>query len=305
MTKEITSKEIETLKYMFRTFPEATRKTLIENQCSKYIINVEFINEFLPYITKESFSTSPELKYFLIKLFPQMFDYISWKANKNKNLEPLLNDEFASSFANTNEEIESILMSTNASNITKEIYDKYFEKISANGQAYFVNNSTIASEEMVRKYPSVVNDEIFRNKHAKIEWSNSLIDYILANKKLTVKFLFSLLSQTKDLGFINSVLNRELDILETGETFDSELKNFLFGLHTDNFQRVFQLLAKYSPNAISYSVLERVLDLNDFLSEDFLIENIEYFKRHNLTSKVAQYARKNEYDSLMVLLRLS
>jgi hypothetical protein len=305
MTKEITSREIETLKYMFKTFPEGTRKTLIENQCTKYTITAEFVNEFLPYITKESFSISPELKYSLIKLFPQMFDYTSWKANKLKNLEPLLNEEFVESFASTNEEIESILLSTNASNITKEIYEKYFEKLSDNVKAYFVNNSMITSEEMVRKYPSVVNEEIFKNKHANIEWSNSLIDYILINKKLTVKFLFLLLSQTKDLGFVSSVLNRELDILETGETFDSELKHFLFSLHTSNFQRVFQLLNEYSPNAISYSVLERVLDLNDFLSENFLIENIEHFKRHNLTNKVGQYARKNEYEALMVLLRLS
>jgi hypothetical protein len=305
MIKEITSREIETLKYMFRTFPEGTRKTLIESQCMKYIITPDFVIEFLPYISKESFSTSPGLKYGIIERFPELFDYNSWKTNREKELEPLLNDEFLNSYAKTNEEVESILLSSNPSNITKEIFDKYFEKLSDNVKSYFVNNSKLTSEEMVRKYPSAINEDIFKNKYAEIEWSNSLIEHILKNKKLTVKFLFTILLHSNNPKFVNDILNRDLNIERTANTFDLELKNFLFSLHADNFQRVFQLLDTYSPNAITYSVLERILDLNDFLSEKFLIENIEYFKKNNLLPKLAQYARKNEYDALMVLLRLS
>jgi hypothetical protein len=302
--KTITQSEINTLKYMFGTFPESTRKTLIENQCAKYKITTDFVREFKEYITKQSFSTSPELTSEMIFAHNDLFDYNVWKNNKNKTLQPLLDDTFVEKYVGT-DSIEDIILLTEHSALTVEMFNKYFEKLGNNVKSLAVNSSQLTTEELVRTYPDLVNEKIFSNKHVKFEWTNSLIEHILNNKQLNTKFLISILSKTKDFGFMEEMLNRDFNYVQSGGTFDEELKTFLFNLPADYYGLIFDVVAKNSPNALTYSVLERVLDFNDFLSEQFLIENVEHFNRAGLFGKLAEYARRNEYKALMVMLRLS
>jgi len=289
---------------MFGTFPESTRKTLIENQCAKYKITSDFVREFKEYITKQSFSTSPELTSEMILAYDDLYDYNSWKNNKNKTLQPLLDDAFVQKYVGT-DSIEDIILSTETTALTTEIFTKYFEKLGANVKSLIINSSQLTNEELIRKYPDLVNEKIFSNKHVKFEWTNSLIEYILQNKQLTSRFLINILSKTKDFGFMEEMLNKDFNYTQSGGTFDEELKNFLFNLPADYYGLIFDVLSKHSPNALTYAVLERVLEYNDFLSEQFLIENVEHFNRAGLFGKIAEYARRNEYKALMVMLRLS
>jgi hypothetical protein len=303
MVKEITQSEIETLKYMFSTFPESTRKTLIENQCQKYRINDNFIREFKDYIDTKSFSYSPELSYETIKRHTGLFDISYWLSNPDKSLEPMLHDDFVGEYLGGTD-IDSVLLGVKPSQITNDIFQKYFKQLGNDARSFFLNSSRITSEAFLREFPEDVNEEIFKNKYAKIEWSNDLIEYVLSNKTLTVKFLVSILQQTKDIGFVRRMLTTDFNYKQTGETFDTELKNFLFNIHQDLFPVIFEKLELYSPNAITYSLLERMLEVNSFLEESFLTQNAEHFIRNGLTGKLAQYARRNEYESLLLVLKL-
>jgi hypothetical protein len=303
MIKEITQSEIETLKYMFKTFPESTRKTLIENQCQKYKLTDEFIVEFKEYITNVDFSRSPDLDYSTIQKHDTIFDINAWNSNPERSLEPMLHDEFVGKYLGGTD-IDSVLLGVKPSQITNDIFQKYFKQLGNDARSFFLNSSRITSEAFLREFPEDINEEIFRNKYAKIEWSNDLIEYILSNKTLTVKFLVSILQQTKDIGFVRRMLTSDFDYKQTGETFDTDLKNFLFNIHQDLFPVIFEKLELYSPNAITYSLLERMLEVNSFLEESFLTQNAEHFIRNGLTGKLAQYARRNEYESVLLVLKL-
>jgi hypothetical protein len=303
MIKEITQSEIETLKYMFSTFPESTRKTLIENQCQKYVLTDDFIREFKDYIQSVNFSKSPELLYSMIQKHKDIFDINAWLSYPDRSLEPMLHDEFVTEYL-AKDNIDMVLMTTRAAQITKEVFQKYFLTLGSDARSYLLNSSKITSEEFLKQYIEDIDENIFKNKYIKIDWSNTLIEHILSNKTLTVKFLVNILMQTKDIGFIKRMLESNFNYKQTGETFDNDLKNFLFNIHQDYFPLVFKRLEEHSPNAITYSVLERMLEINNFIEEEFLIQNVEHFIRNGLTPKLAQYARKNEYESLLLVLKL-
>jgi hypothetical protein len=304
MTKTITESEISTLKYMFQTFPESTRKTLIENQCSKYKITAAFVREFKEYITKDSFSKSPELSYDVISAFPDLYDYKVWMENTEKSLEPLMHDGFVDAYV-PSKDVNPVMLGTNAKNINLEVFEKHFKILNDDVKTYVVNNSKITSEELVRKHPDLVDITIFSNRNVPIKWTNPLIEYVLQNKRLTVGFLIAILSQTNDFGFMKRMLETDFDYVKSGETFDNELKNFLMNVPYGYYPLVFDRVLANSPNALTYDVLKRILDVNDSLTEEFLIENLDVFKRSGLVGRLAEYARANEYKGLMVALKLS
>jgi len=303
--KTITPSEIATLKYMFQTFPESTRKTLIENQCAKYSITTDFVREFRDYISAKDFTSSPNLSSSMILAHENLFDFNVWKDIKNKSLEPLMSDDFVMKYIQDDSEIEKIILKTDISNMSTGLFEKYFGKLSEIVKSYIINTSNITSEELVRKYPGLLDEFIFKNRNLKVEWTNSLIEHILKNKKLRVRFMISILSQTKDLAFMRRMLETDFDYENTGDTFDVELKSYLINIPQDYYPLVFARVVDHSPNAVTYDVLRTMLDMNDSLSEEFLVQNVEHFIRNGLTARLAEYARLNEYKGLMVALKLS
>jgi len=304
MAKTITQSEIDTLKYMFGTFPESTRKTLIENQCAKYKLTPDFIREFKEYISKKDFTTSLELSYDMIKMFEDMFDVETWIGHVDKSLEPLMHDDFIEKHLKERD-LNHIIAYSNAKSITKEVFEKHFENLSNDVKAFIINASHITDEGLIRKYPGMVDEDAFKNKSMKVEWTNSLIEYVLTNKKLTVKVLISALRKTKDFGFMKRMLETKFDYAQSAETYDDLLKEFIFTIPEIYYPRLFELLDEFSSNAITYDVLMALLITNQFLEEKFLIDNLTHFKRNGLTGKFAEYARANDYKSVMVALKLS
>lgn len=212
--KEITESEISTLKYMLSTFPENNKVTLVTLQAKKYKLNDEFINEFREYLTKEAFSTSPELEYTMINKYSDLFDYNIWSEKTEKSLEPLLNDDFVKKYVGT-DGVEGIILSTDVTYMTEDIFKKYFSILGNDLKKLVINSSHLTSEELLRQYPDLVTERIFLNKKVVIDWSNSLIEYILDNKQLTVRFLINILSKTKDFGFISLMLNKDFNYIES------------------------------------------------------------------------------------------
>jgi hypothetical protein len=297
--------EISTIRYMLGSMPEASRKTLVSAQCAKYKITKEFVREFREHLTKEAFTKSPALYYDVISQFPDMFDFGMWSLYRDKSLEPLLHDEFVAKYCTPEKAVEICFLQTDPSNITPEVFDKHARALSTDVTRFVLNKSRLTTEAMIRKYADLLDEDIFWNRYINIDWSNALLEHVLTNKKLTARFLVNALSKTTDLGFMKRMLNKDLKYQGYTGTFDGELKGLLLNIPQAYYADVFSVLTKHSPNAITYSMLETLLSMNDSLEEDFLLQNVEHFKRHGLTGRLAAHARANDYKSLMVVLKLS
>jgi hypothetical protein len=298
--KEISSSEIETLKYMLSLY-YSKKEELISMQCKRYIITDLFMLEFFEYVTKESFSTSPGLKYSLIDKYKELFDLQLWINNKEKSLEPLLHSDFNMGPESLNKIFETV----NPINITKEIYEKYKGILTKESKEKIVNESSITDEELIKNNYDSLNEKIFKNKKINIKWTNSLIEDIFNNKLLTVKFVIAALYDNNDFGFIKRMLTTDFRYNQNGETFDTELKNFINKISENYIGYLFDLLKKYSPNALSYTILNYVLTMKDFLDEQFLLENVPLFLGSGLSGELAKYARSRDYMSVLIVLKLN
>lgn len=298
--KEITGSTIEATRMLFHNSNKNPQ--IIEIQCQKYKLTSQFMDTFLQSITKELFSNSPLLSYDLIKRYPDLFDINIWLLNPNKSLEPLLHDDFVETYGK--ETLTKAFSFVDYSLISKDVFEKFYPYLSAETITKIVNKNTFTDEEFLIKYATFLNFSIFRNRDIKVQWSNSLIEKILQNKLLTVRFLIAILKQTQDVGFIKRMLSEPFQYQISGETFDAELKEFIFRLHDDYMVPLFELIRKYSPNAASHDVLNTVLDFKNFLSEEFIIDNATVFFANGLKGRLASYARERNYDSVLVLLRL-
>ena len=300
--KTVTSDVIETLKYMLSTFPESNSSDLVSIQAEKYKLTRDFINEFYGNLTKEAFSTSPDLEWELIKEYPEFFDYIIWLRKTNKTLEPLLHDDFVKLYSVN---VEEVITTASPKSLSIEIFKKYFSVLNHNARSVIINSSVITNEELVRLYPALVNENIFSNLYAKIDWTNDLIEHVMKNKELNGRFVTLLLSRTKDMAFIERMLTTEsFTYKQEGSTFDTELKNFLLNIPAVLYEAVFNVLRKYSPNAISYEVLQFILSTNDFLPEKFIIDNLSAFMANGLRAQVIDYVRYHQFKAAMIVLKL-
>jgi hypothetical protein len=303
--KTIGASEVSTIRFMLGSMPEKNRKALVESQCSKYKISPEFVREFREHIGRDAFTKSPELTYDVIRAYPDLFDFGQWSLHRDKSLEPLLHDEFVSKHCTADKSVEICFLQTDPSNITPEVFDRHARSLGTDVTRFVLNKSRLTTEDMVRKYPDLLDEDIFWNRYIKLDWTNALLEHVLANKTLTARFLVNALSKTTDLAFMKRMLNADLKYQDYTGTFDGELKGLLLNIPQAYYSEVFSVLSKHSPNAVTYSLLDTLLTMNDSLEEEFLMENAEHFKRHGLTGKLAAHARANDYKSLLVMLKLA
>jgi len=302
--KTIGASEVSTIRFMLGSMPEKNRKALVESQCSKYKISPEFVREFREHIGAGAFTKSPELTYDVIRAYPDLFDFGAWRFHREKSLEPLLHDEFVSKYVKEGE-LESCFLQTDPSNITPEVFDRHARSLGTDVTRFVLNKSRLTTEDMIRKYTDLLDEDIFWNRYVKVDWTNALLEHVLANKTLTARFLVNALSKTTDLAFMKRMLNAPLRYQDYTGTFDGELKGLLLNIPQAYYGDVFSALSKHSPNAITYSLLDTLLTMNDSLEEEFLMENAEHFKRNGLTGRLAAHARANDYKSLLVMLKLA
>lgn len=297
--KEVTASDIEAIKYLFYM---DKNQPIIKIQCEKYKLTKDFVNQFKNEITKEMFSASPLLSYELIKRYPDLFDLNIWVENLNKSAEPLLHKDFVDLYGK--DLLREALLKIDYSLIPKEVFEDFYSVLTAEDISTIINKASFLDENFIVKHANDLTSSIFKNRNVKFKWSNSLIEKILENKLLTVRFLINILEKSEDPGFIKRMLTQKFSYKVSGETFDSELKVFINKIHDDYMVSLFDLLKKYSPNALSQDVLIYTLEFKSFLSEEFIIDNATKFIENGLKGKLTSYAREKGYDSTMVLLRL-
>jgi DNA integrity scanning protein DisA with diadenylate cyclase activity len=148
--------------------------------------------------------------------------------------------------------------------------------------------------------------DVFKNRNLNIEWSEDLIEKIFANKVLTVRFVLSALTNVKNIFFIEKVLKDSSFKYEpTNETFNVELKNFINRISENQIGYLFDILRTNNPAAFTYDLLGYILNMKDYLTEDFLIENSDLFLKNALFDELVKYARFKDYMDLLVLLKLN
>jgi len=304
MIKEPTRSDIEAIKLVMRAYED--KKNLINLQAKKYSINDLFVEEFEQYLTKESFSGSPALKFAMIKKYKEFFDFEVWAQNKEKSLEPLLFDEFVDEYSVKGEELDKVISNTNPENFTKVVFDKYFSSLGYETKKFVINFTALSGDpQFLTENAELITSDIFKNRKVKIDWTNDLIEKIFTNKTLTVRFLINTLYQSKDLAFIRRMLTTPFNYKDSGETFDVDLKNIIIKLSENYMKELFDIVRAHNKNALSYEVMSFILKVKDDLEEDFLVENVDLFIENGLMGDLATYARSRDYRSVMIVLKLN
>jgi hypothetical protein len=303
MFRQVKQSDIEAIKLLFRSHPN--KNEFINSQCKKYQLTSDFMSEFGSYVSKESFSESPLLTYSLIKQYRDKFDLALWIKSITKSMEPLLNDAFVSEIST--EILNDAIINSNKDMLSKELYNKHSKVLNTNIKKIFVNSTKLSNEEeFLLANLELVDSTLFLNKQLELVFSNSLIEKILTNKKLiTFSFMTELLTTTNDIAFVKRMLETKLDMQPTGETSDYVMKNFINKFPDMYMSIFFQAASTYSPNSLSYDVMDHLLKTKENLSEEFLLENINLFKSTGMIPELAKYSREREYSSVLINLRLS
>ncbi len=281
------------------------RKMMVATACSKYKLTYSFVQEFIDYITPEAFSTSPDLTYEIIKSFNNLFNLDFWigKDTNEKSLEPLKHNEFIKTYGEGT--IEKAFRTVHLDKVTKEEFNHFKDKLSDDTKKHVVNGCSFVKEEDIIDYIDYIDYKFVNSRNIKIKFSNALIEKIIENKQLTMRLLISLLSKSNDIEFVANILKKNLNIVESGDTFDSELNAFVLRLPEENMGFLFDLLVRYNKNSLSYSMLSRLLTVKDFLSEEFLLQYIDIFKDNAVIEEVIKYARFKEYNNILLALKLT
>jgi hypothetical protein len=301
--RQVTKDDINSIKFILNSY--ADKKKLIEMQLQKYYINEEFMIEFGEYVPSDVFSKSVGLSYQMIKSYPDKFAIDQWMWIKDKSLEPLLHDEFLSTL--TDQQLEDILVNTSSKNFTPEIFDKYFNSSRVSDRVKSIIINLVAdslSDEVLMKNVSMLDYSVFEDSDRK--WSKELIESLFRNRKLDMRFFISGLLKSDDLGFVIRMVNdSSLEFVVNQQTFDREIIAMLNYLPQKHYLVLFDKIKTYASNALTYNVLSHLLETNDFLEEEFFLENIDIFKNLSISGKVATYARSRDYRQLLLLLKLN
>ena len=304
--KTVTENNIEAVRYL-KNLPGNGYLNAIKGYCKDYQLTVDFVREFEADITKEMFSLSPKLQYNLIERFPDLFDINIWASSGQKSIEPFRSKEFRSKF--TDEELNKYITSGNPYELSEELFSELFPYVSADTKkvllAVYKGN---LSKEFLMKNASYFSPEIFKNKN--------VVD------QLTIKDVEALLKSVKDLQphyFVNAllvrndiawqermcteVIEKKIELADSGETFNEDLKYAITSMHEDVLLKLFQVLNIHDKNAISYTVLEFLLRVKN-PSEELCLALVENFKSNNLVHALGNYAKEMDYQSIIIGLFL-
>jgi hypothetical protein len=303
MSKLAKAADIQAIKLVMRAYED--KEALLTMQCKKYKLTPEFMQEFGPFITKQSFSSSPDLDFELMKLYEEYFDKDIWIDSREKSLDPLLEPNFVAVIGADN--IDTAIKNTDPKRVSIEVFEAFEGIIPYDVKVQIINQSRLVeNEEIMIKYAEYLTSDIFRNRSIDVKWTEDLIEKIFANKTLTVKFVFAALTNVRNLFFIEKVLrDKTLKYQPTNDTFNIELKNFINKISENQIGDLFDILRTNNPAAFTYDTLSHVLKMKDYLSEQFLMENLELFLQNALFDEVVKYARFKDYMDLLVLLKFN
>jgi len=302
--RQATTDDINSIKFILNSYSK--KEDLIEAQLKKFYVTDEFMREFGEHVSDKAFSSSPSLTYGMIKAYPDKFHMGYWVESHSMSLEPLMHDEFVKNLVG--DRLEGILLLIRSELLTPQLFDKYFnnEKISQSTKAALLNSATFKlDDDLLFNNRDVLESEIFTSNKQK-SWNKELIERIFRNRKLCMRFFINGLLKTNDLGFVIRMLNDDtLEFTQSGETWDSELIAALNYIPQKHYAKLIDKIEKYNSNALSYGVIQHLLETNDFLDEEFILERLNVFGNPAISGKTATYARARDYRRVLLALKLN
>lgn len=295
---------IEALKYI-RDLPGTGIQNAVRDTCRKEQLNDEFINEFRVYITPEMFSTSYMLTGEMANAHPDLFDIEAWKASDTRSMAVLLSENIRSKF--TSKEIAEMLYEMNANEMTDELFNTLFESYHGDAREILMQRSPKPlSASFILEHSDCLSSAFFSIGKRTMNLSNSDFEAILKSQSRTMEFFISVILRAKnnDIAWQKRMLSEigsKIHIFSTAGTFDKTLISAMKELHPTLLDDVLLNVKQYADNALSYTVLEYILQWVE-LPEDTILELIPYFRRNMLVNALAKYAAENGYSAVILQL---
>jgi hypothetical protein len=99
---------------------------------------------------------------------------------------------------------------------------------------------------------------------------------------------------------IEKVNQNEIEILNTAESFDSDMLTLINSMNENVFVK-FTKLSKYAPNAFSYKIMNWAI-LNKYFNEEDYIQMLDVLKRSGCLFQIKKIAKDNSYFKLLSLI---
>ena len=128
---------------------------------------------------------------------------------------------------------------------------------------------------------------------------------LLSGDYVDPEIFINTLSDAKDLGWINTMLqrvkNNEITLNPTTKQLDTQLLKLLSVVSEDTCSIIFEIGQKYFPNAFSYKLMGWLLN-NKAFDESHLITGKDLFVKAGLKINLKNIAKQNDYKKLMNIL---
>lgn len=275
-------------------------KEIVALYCKENQLDEEDIAVLREWIDKEIFSSSKKLTKKLVEENPELFDESIWNSSTEKSIDFILDDNYTLS----DEDVLVALKTSNSEELTPEIASKVFERHNEALTQVLLRKINIDENFLVANVNNLTSN-IFKNLRVKEFLNTKLIEELIENRsQLDMKFFVAALNTTRDFGWIKRMLKTpRTNYIQTANTFDAELLNLLNGLPELYFNDLFSIISTYDKNALSYTVLCKLLSMTD-LSEEFCIENFDLFQSVGLRGALATYAVDHDFEALITMYAL-
>lgn len=288
--KQMTRADLESLEYLYSISKVGGKSALIR-MCKEKELIPDVVNEFEEDFTKEMFNNSPRMKYLVICSFPELFDIKLWKENKNKSLEPLSHESFYNKLSE--KEVLDILMASDPYLITQDVHNFLMEHGTKNIKDIILSRSKreISTYEVINSKDKFNGTTLLNSTFREALSENDMIKLVTV-KPCEMDLVIPAIAFKANVSWQKKILNMiktgEIKIVKSGNQMEATLKVMLTAISSAVIDDVLKLILEYSPNALSYNILEYILDKGIIeLSGCEILE--EKYRQNNLLNKLNRY----------------
>lgn len=296
---------VETLKYMVSYGYD--REGIIRSATEKMQITDSFIREFKDDINSDIFSKSYMLHVNMIQKYPELFDFDAWVDGNNFDPMTIFDNDFYLMYGHkVNDDIlNKVLSEKLIDDITYEQMNMYFASANLINRAYLFNRAinNLTDKQIEVLVPQIDISNITTSLYKRI--TPDMIKNIIDNSdNITLTYFLSLIMKTDNVSFAKEMLESiDREFINDAGSNDSLWAKIVEFLPEDLLSKAISLGEKYSPNSITYYVLAYCLKMKDF-EEDDLTLIVSSFKRNNLITALANYAKARDYETLLLACAL-
>ena len=297
------------------------RKIFYSNLPSEeFIIELQQFEEF----TSEIFTLHPNLTYSIYKKFEEKFDINIFKEHP-ENILLLLNDEFARDTGISNEEKKEAISKL------RKISDQDLEKVDFTKQPVELIVSAIARtdinrnkilEEKISNFKSVAKDAFLTYemlKYGRINPTAEEIEKIYRSTVVSIESFLTFVNILKDYPvdiqdyfiFVQEQLRNKNTDPELSQNVNLNSNTLIKDFSTDISVRILSTIQQINPDAYRADICNKFIPafqtfiVSKNLSEDQAIELYGIMKDVLPYDTIVRYARKNNFEKIMMMLALT